>query len=166
MKTLIMVRHAKSDWSNSLLKDFGRPLNERGKKDAPEMGKRLKARKIKLDKILCSSSVRTMQTAKKIARELEFDKDEIEYVDDLYHATARQIREVMYGANNKWDTLMIVCHNTGVTDFINSVCGFITDNVPTCGIAVFRIDAKKWEDFPQAQKELWFYDFPKNILSA
>lgn len=162
MKTLLICRHAKSDWSNLYLKDFDRELNERGLRDAPMMGKRLLSRDFVPDLIVSSTAKRAAQTARLIAKEINYAEKSIDWQDKLYHAPPKTIQEVIFEIDNKINTLMIVCHNPGITDFINQQCGVITENVPTCGMAAFRYDTNSWEQYPASACELFFYDFPKN----
>jgi phosphohistidine phosphatase len=162
MKTLLICRHAKSDWSNLYVKDYDRELNERGERDAPMMGKRLLTRNFNIDLIVSSSAKRAAQTAKLIAQEINYPSKHIHWQDKLYHAPPSVIQEVIFETSNSINTLMIVCHNPGITDFINAQCGIITTNVPTCGMAAFRYDTPSWEQYPTSPCELFFYDFPKN----
>lgn len=162
MKTIIITRHAKSDWGNLNQRDYDRPLNDRGLRDAPNMGKRLLKRNLSIDKIVASTAKRAAQTANLIAAAITYDLAKIEWHDSLYHAPPATISEVIFGFNNEWNTVLIVAHNNGVTDFANSLCGYFTDNMPTCAMAAFRIDCEQWSDFPLAKKELLFYDFPKS----
>lgn len=162
MKRLLMVRHAKSDWSNLRLKDYDRPLNERGKLNAPAMGKRLLDRNFKVDLIVSSTAKRAASTANRIAKAINYDKSKIEWIKELYHAEPKKIKEVIYQLENKAQCAMVVCHNTGITDFVNSLCGLITQNVPTCGMVAFEIDTDKWENFSNAPIKLIFYDYPRS----
>lgn len=162
MKRLIMVRHAKSDWDNLGLKDFDRPLNSRGKENAPDMATRLKNRHYYVDQIISSSAKRTKGTSKRIAKIIEYDKDKILWLDELYHANSNKIREVIYQIDKDVESVMVVCHNTGITDFVNSLCGYVTDNLPTCGMVAFEVDCKKWKHFDEADKKLVFYDYPRS----
>ena len=164
MKTLLICRHAKSDWSNLYLKDFDRELNERGLRDAPMMGKRLHSRGFVPDLIISSSAKRASQTAKLIAQELDYPLKSIHWEEKLYHAPPAIIQQTIFETDNSISTLMIVCHNPGITDFINQQCGIITENLPTCGMAAFRYEANSWEQYPTSPCELFFYDFPKNGL--
>ncbi len=162
MKRLLMVRHAKSDWGNLQLKDFDRPLNERGRENAPDMGNRLKHRHYYVDQIVSSSSKRTRGTARRIAKAIGYDREKIIWTEDLYHANSARIREIIYTLDNQVESVMIVCHNTGITDFVNSLCGYITDNVPTCGVVAFQIDCEKWSEFDGAVKRHVFFDYPRS----
>ena len=155
------MRHAKSDWTNPLQKDFDRTLNERGLRNAPMMGKRFAEQKINLDLIIASTAKRTEQTAVLIANAIHFDLKKIEWKDELYHASPEIIEEIIISTNDKINSLMIVCHNPGITHFVNSLCGSITANMPTCGIAAFTLQCNSWTEFHTAKKELLFFDFPK-----
>lgn len=160
MKTLIIIRHAKSDWSNLYQPDFDRELNERGLRDAPMMGKRLKS-VVTLDGIISSTAKRAAQTTLLIADAVSFDVKNIIWKGELYHAAPDIITEKIIEAENSLNHIAVVCHNPGITQFVNSLCGTITDNVPTCGIVAFEIHCDKWEDFPLAKKRFLFFDYPK-----
>ena len=162
MKTLLICRHAKSDWSNLHLSDFDRTLNERGLRDAPTMGQRLRDRGFKPGLIVASPAKRAAQTAQLIAHEIQYPLQSILWKEKLYHASPSIIQETLFETNNTVETLMIVCHNPGITDFINQQCGYLTDNMPTCGMAAFRYQTDSWESLPMSPCEFHFYDFPKN----
>ncbi len=162
MKTLIITRHAKSDWSNLYIQDYDRVLNERGMRDAPLMGKKFLQRAVPLDLIFSSAAKRAEQTAILIAHEMGYDTSKIKWTKNLYHASAEEITDQVLGIDNDINNVMIVCHNPGITNFVNKQCGFVTDNVPTCGMTGFEIDTDKWEEFPIAGKRFLFHDFPKN----
>jgi phosphohistidine phosphatase len=161
MKTLIITRHAKSDWSNLHQKDFDRELNERGLRDAPMMGKRLLNRNIHLDLIVSSTAKRAAQTAKLIAKEINYLSTEIQWEDSLYHAPPPIIQEAIFGVSNKINALMIVCHNPGITDFVNKLTNHLIEDMPTCGMCALQFAIEKWEHLPSAKAQLLFYDFPK-----
>jgi phosphohistidine phosphatase len=160
-KTLFLIRHAKSSWDDPSLPDFERPLNERGKKDAPAMAKRLSDKKIKLDAIVSSPAKRAKQTCKQFAREFKFKKKEIVFEPSLYEAGEENFYEVVENLKNKWDGVAIVSHNPGITSFANSLTETHIDDMPTCSVLAVKIDTKKWADFRAAKKEFWFFDYPK-----
>jgi len=162
MKTLLLCRHAKSDWSNLYQADYDRSLNERGLHDAPMMGQRLAARGFHPDLMVASTAQRAAQTATLLSGPLGYPAADIQWEKPLYHAPPRVIRDLIFSIPNSVQHLLVVCHNPGITDFVNSLCGHITDNLPTCGMAAFYIDTERWEDYPQAKVSLYFYDFPKN----
>ena len=161
MKTLLLIRHAKSDWSTPSLGDIDRPLNERGKKDAPVMAGRLLDKKIKIDAFIASPAKRAKKTAAIFAKEHKRDKDEIIIKEELYAASPTAFHDVINDTKDKFDTIAIFSHNPGITDFANGLTDLRIDNIPTCGIVAIKINAKHWSDFKEAKKEFWFFDYPK-----
>ena len=162
VKTYIILRHAKSDWSNLYLPDFDRELNERGLHDAPMMGKRLLQRNIPIDYILSSTAKRAAQTAQAVAAQIGIEENRIRYSDDLYHAAPDTISDHLMTIENNIERVLLICHNPGITYFVNQQCGHITYNVPTCGMIAFELESEDWSQFLTANKRLLFYDFPKN----
>jgi phosphohistidine phosphatase len=163
MKTIILTRHAKSDWSHLLQKDYDRELNNRGLCDAPMMGLRLAKRTQKVDLILASTARRAAQTALLIADSIQYKAEKIHWFDQLYHAQPSVIQDVILETDDQYDTALIVCHNNGLTDFANSLAGTVTENLPTCGMMAFTVETDSWSTFAMAKKTLLFYDYPKNI---
>jgi phosphohistidine phosphatase len=161
LKSLLLIRHAKSDWNSPAQSDFERPLNERGKKDAPVMAHRLLAKKITIDAFVSSPAKRARKTATIFAKELDRNKHEILFKEELYAAPEELLYEVVQGLNDNWNSVAIFSHNPGITDFANSLTDTRIDNIPTCGIFAVKIHADHWTDFAKAQKEFWFADYPK-----
>ena len=161
MKQLLLIRHAKSNWNDPSLADFDRPLNDRGKKDAPEMAKRLSDKKIKINAFVSSPAKRARQTCKHFAKKFEFKKKDIVLEPRLYEAGDDSFYNVVEDLKNKWDSVAIVSHNPGISSFANSLTGTKIDDMPTCSVFAIKIDTKKWKDFRTAKKEFWFFDYPK-----
>lgn len=162
-KTLILVRHAKSDWGNPSLSDFDRPLNDRGKRDAPVMAKRLLDKKIKIDLIVASPAKRAAKTAKYFAEAFDYKKEKIDFNEKLYMAEPASFYSIIENTNDKHDCIAVFSHNFGITDFANTLTNTRIDNIPTCGVFAIKADCKKWEDFKEAKKEFLFFDYPKAI---
>lgn len=164
MKTLYLIRHAKSSWDNPGQDDVDRPLNERGKKDAPRMGKRLKEREIYPQMIISSHAKRALSTAKRIAKAIGHKKDDIIIENHLYHASEDAIMKIIQRLKDDVNVVFLVGHNPGLTDFINSLRqdDDVLDNLPTCGIIGFRFNIDSWKDIAWESGELLFYDFPKS----
>ena len=160
-KLLLLVRHAKSDWNDPTLNDFDRPLNDRGKRDAPVMAHRLIDKKIKIDAFITSPAKRAKKTATVFAREYKKDKDDLILKDELYGANSKTFFEVIASTNNKFDTIAVFSHNPGITDFANELTASRIDNIPTCGIFAVKVDCKHWSEFKDAKKEFVFFDSPK-----
>lgn len=163
MKRFVIIRHAKSSWDDFSIKDFDRTLNARGIKDAPEMGKRLHDQGWRPDAFYVSTAKRTQQTAEAIKKSMNFT-GEIHLLDWLYHAPATLLEDAIATADDQYDTIFIIAHNPGVSDFLTAHCPTlgITD-MPTCAAAGFTLEADSWTNFHQAKKTLIQFDFPKNI---
>lgn len=162
MKTLVLVRHAKSSWDNLLLSDFDRPLNDRGKEEAPIMAKRIKERKVKIDCFVSSPAKRAKKTAKIFMKIYENDKDKLLLLPTLYEASSKDFYNAVEQLDNKFDCVAIFSHNPGITDFVNTLTDYSVDNIPTSGVFAVSISMKEWRDFKNSKKELLFFDFPKN----
>lgn len=164
MKTLYLVRHAKSSWDNLTLADFDRPLNKRGEKDAPEMGKRLALRNITPQRMLSSPANRAYTTARKIAEALSIPEKNIKTDEALFHASAREILKVIGRQHDAIDSLMVFGHNPGFTDVANVLnSDHQIDNLPTCGIVAYQMNITSWSDVRQGVAELLFFDYPKKV---
>jgi phosphohistidine phosphatase len=164
MKTLYIIRHAKSSWDDDSLSDFDRPLNERGKRDAPSMGKRLKEKSVHPDLLYASPAKRAFSTARRIGEILGYDKEKIKTDRRLYHADSDMIFSVLRGLKAKHDTVLVFGHNPGLTDFVNAMMNDKTfvDNVPTCGVVAFNIAIDDWKDLKPKSGTMLFFDYPKN----
>ncbi|MDX1954479.1 MAG: histidine phosphatase family protein [Chitinophagaceae bacterium] len=161
MKTLLLIRHAKSDWSVPSLGDFHRVLNERGLKDAPRMAERLKKRQIPIDAFISSTAKRAFTTAEFFARAFDLEPERIIKEPDLYHATPDVFRRVVEDCPDEFSTIALFSHNPGITDFVNSLTRTRLDNMPTCGIFAVKIHTEKWMEYQKAEKEFLFFDYPK-----
>lgn len=161
MKTLYIVRHAKSSWKNPQLKDFDRPLNSRGGKDAPEMGHRLALQRISADLLIASPAKRAYTTATMIAKHLKFPVNEIVKDETIYHANKKELLHTIHHQKNHLNSLMIFGHNPGLTDFANYLSGEDIENIPTCGIVGIRFTLEDWNLVEKGTGELLFFDFPK-----
>jgi len=162
LKTLLLIRHAKSSWDDAALSDFDRPLNERGKKDAPMMAKRLSEKKIKIDAFISSPAKRAARTAKYFAEEFKSEKDDILFKTELYLASANVFYDIIRKADDKLDCIAIFSHNPGITEFANELTEVHIDNIPTCGIFAVKADIKLWPDFKDAKRKFLFFDYPKS----
>ncbi len=164
MKTLLLVRHAKSSWDAPGLSDFDRPLNDRGKKEAPQMAKRLKEKTPEIDLFVSSPAKRARKTAKYFAEEYGLKKDDIQLVDELYMATSSAFEKTITALKDKNKTVAFFSHNPGITEFANSLTNVRIDDMPTCSIIAIHINADQWSDFEKAEKKFLFFDYPKNPL--
>lgn len=161
MKSLLLVRHAKSSWDFNV-DDFDRPLNERGNKAAPEMAKRLRKRDIKIDAFVSSPAKRAFSTAKYFAEEYDTKSKNIILVPSLYESNAANFFNVVEEVSDDFKTIALFSHNPGITLFANMLTQTFIDDMPTCAVFAIKADIKTWKDFKEATKEFWFFDYPKS----
>lgn len=164
MKTILLIRHAKSSWDNALLSDFERPLNERGSKDAPIMAKRLREDKIKIDRFVSSPAKRAKKTAQIFMEVYDQSKKNLLLIPSLYEASIKNFEWAIENFYDKDDHVALFSHNPGITDFANTLTSEHVNNMPTCGVFSVSIDSDKWIDFRSVRKELLFFDYPKKDL--
>lgn len=161
MKTLTLVRHAKSSWKDSRLGDRERPLNKRGKRDAPVMGKRIVAADIRPSLIVCSPAARAWTTAKIIAKEIGYPIEFLQRENSLYLASLDNILDLLVSQDSGFNSLMLVGHNPGLTTFANYLSPGVTNNIPTAGVVAVTFDREDWSLYELPETELLTYDYPK-----
>ena len=150
MKTIFLIRHAKSSWDDTTLPDKDRPLNDRGKRDAPKMGKRLAKRDVKPDLILSSPAKRALTTAEIIAKKLDYKLKDIVVDDRLYAGAVNDLLNVIHKLGDKLERVMLFGHNPELTELAHRLSSEIT-HMPTCAIAEFTFNAKLWSNIGQGQ---------------
>jgi phosphohistidine phosphatase len=163
MKTLFLVRHAKSSWKDATLADRDRPLNKRGKRDAPRMGKRLASRGARPDIMITSPAIRARKTATKIANEIGYTKHRIVVDESMYLGGTTGMLKVIRSLDHGVSTAILFGHNPGMTDLVNYLAHTDIENVPTCGVAEIHFNADSWADVVGGGGELADFDYPKRI---
>jgi phosphohistidine phosphatase len=162
MKRLTLMRHAKSSWENDSLDDFDRPLNARGLKAAPEMGRRLRALGDLPELILSSPAARAIETARRVAAEIGHPESRILEVPGLYHASPAKILEILQSLESAAHHVMVVGHNPGMTEFANSLGEIRIDNMPTAGMLCVDLPGEVWSEIDPDGAEAVYFDYPKN----
>jgi phosphohistidine phosphatase len=146
MKTLILLRHAKTE--NGFDKtDINRNLTDKGNNDAALMALRLNDLKIVPQIIVSSNALRTQQTALIFLENLIQKNTELILNSKFYNADCYTIQSEINNLPNGFETVMIVCHNPGITDFANSINGNITYGLPPCGMVIFTFETDDWSNF-------------------
>ena len=163
MKTLTILRHAKSSWKDASLADHDRPLNNRGERDAPVMAERLKHAGIRPSLIVTSSAVRAWKTAKIIARGISYPVEFLQREKELYHAGVSTLLRVLNEQDNGFNSILMVGHNPGLTDFANFLVPGLTDNIPTCGFVSVTAEKDHWDFSEPEGITLLAYDYPKRV---
>ena len=161
MKTLTLFRHAKSSWSDRTLSDRDRPLNQRGERDAPAMGKLVVDSGVRPSLILTSPATRAWQTATAVAREIGYPIEFLQREEDLYLASLNTLMEVVAAHGSEFNHLMIVGHNPGLTEFANYLSPSLTGNLPTSGVVSVSFDKDDWSLRERPVSNLLVYDYPK-----
>jgi len=164
-KILYLVRHAKSSWSDPSLADKDRPLNQRGRSSAPDMGKRLAEEGHRPDLIISSPARRAFSTAKLIAQELDYAEAEIVTDESLYFSGTGSMLKLLEKLDDRYEKVMIIGHNPALTSLLNILVETTIDNMPTCAIAVLGFDMTSWSELHIADSDLLAYDFPKGFES-
>ena len=159
MKTLILIRHAKSDWSDFSARDFDRELNARGKRDAPVMGQRLAARDIQPDAFIVSTACRAKATARLMAPALGFSFEDIDWRDELYMASPSTMKSVIRQTADHVQSLALLAHNPGITELACQLANTNISNVPTCGVITLELPVDHWAELNHAR--LLDFDYPK-----
>lgn len=160
MKTLLLVRHAKSDWATDVL-DFERSLNERGHKDAPKMAKFLKSEEVEIDTFVTSPAKRALTTCRYFAE--VFENKNIKKIEELYNASPTEFLEVIENLDDSVENVAIFSHNNGITYFANSLTYENIEHMPTCSVIAFKIETENWTEFKKSAKEFLFFYKPKEI---
>ena len=147
-----------------MMSDLDRPLNERGKRDAPRMGKRLREKGIHPALLVSSPAKRAFGTAKRIAQMLDYPKEKIKKEKTLYHGDEVAMLSTVQELSDKHDVVLVFGHNPGLTDFVNSLMDgeMDIDNVPTCGVVAFEFDLERWKDVAWGKGKMLFFDYPKS----
>jgi phosphohistidine phosphatase len=140
---LFLVRHAKSSRNEPALPDKDRPLNDRGKRDAPKMGERLAKREVTPDLILSSPAKRALKTAQIIAKKLDYKLADIVVDERLYATGAEDLLQVIHKLGAKPKSVMLFGHNPELTELAHRLSSKIA-HLPTCAVAEFTFDAKSW----------------------
>jgi len=161
MKTLYLIRHAKSSWKDPKLTDFDRPLNKRGKKDAPFMADFLAREIEKPDLIISSPANRALTTAKIFADTFNYPQECIKTDKRIYEAGRDSHFEVISGIRAADNQVMLLGHNPDITWLAENLSGQSFGNIPTCGIVCLQFNISDWAEVKSQPGQLKFYQYPK-----
>lgn len=162
MKTLLLVRHAKSSWQEASLSDHDRPLNARGMRDAPRMGEYL-ARHYPAPEIIFSSTALRATTTAAIIADTFGASDRLVTRRQLYTFAARELLAFLRSVDNRYGYIMLAGHNPAITDLVNQLSAADIENVPTCGAAVLTVSYNDWSALDSSGAVLEAFVTPKTI---
>jgi phosphohistidine phosphatase len=160
MKTLILVRHAKSSHSFGISSDFDRPLNDRGFREASEMGKKLLRKNILIDQFVSSPALRAKTTAELFAAEYDRKMKEILFIPALYQANPVQFSEVIRSLRDDCEHVALFSHNPGITEFASSLTNTHISQMPTSSVFAVSAEIDQWNDFAEVKKQFLFFYKP------
>lgn len=164
MKTLIVVRHAKSDWSDPNITDIERPLNKRGKRDAPFMAELMKQQNLVPDLILTSPAERALQTVKYFADVFNIDKSKIIIREEIYNLGPVAIRKLLSQIDDTHNVVYLFGHNPDLTSLVNQLLDVFIENIPTTGIVCIDFDFDSWKEILNNKGNLRFFEYPKKYF--
>lgn len=165
MKTLYLIRHAKSSWDFPNLTDFERPLNKRGLRDAPFMGMILRQKQIAPELFLSSPAKRALTTAQLFAIAMNYPVERIVTEPRIYEASRQTLLEIIASLPDDLESVALFCHNPAITDLANFLSDKTLDNVPTCGIFSVSLPSPTWKNLEQGKCVFNFFLYPKKFLS-
>ncbi|MFK5879121.1 MAG: histidine phosphatase family protein [Flavobacteriaceae bacterium] len=160
MKTLYIVRHAKSSWKYEGISDCDRPLKKRGINDAYLMSKILKEKINRPHVFVSSSANRALHTAIIFSNEFKYPLSNLKISKSLYSFSDGYLVKTIKALDNGFDSAIIFSHNHGINDFVNSFGNKFIQNVPTCGIVAIKFDTKHWKSIKKGKTFL--SDFPSD----
>ena len=161
MKYLFLTRNAKSSWSNPGLADIDRPLNERGKKAAPFMGKLIMDKGEKPELLISSPAYRAFSTAKAFGEAMGLVENDIIINRTIYGAGAQQLLELVQNQDDLNKSIMLFGHNPTFTSFVNFLTSSNIMNVVTCGVVRIDFECSSWTDIDFGSGRLAYYEYPK-----
>jgi len=165
MKFLTLIRHAKSSRDNPRLPDHLRPLNPRGSRDAPAMGKYLDATfRFAPDIIVSSPATRAIHTARSIAEGIGYSEWQIKQDERIYEAPVSSLLEVVREQPDEHTHVCLVGHNPGMENFTNWLCGSrVVEDVVTCAVIMLELDIESWERTDAGKAKLREFLYPALI---
>ena len=161
-KRLLLMRHAKSSWSDPELSDAERPLNKRGLRDAPRMGGRLRERLAGTrPTIVASTALRSRATANLLAGELGIAEAAVRILPELYLATPAELASAVELLDDALECVLLVGHNPGMTEFAAEMSGEALGHLPTCGVVALSLPVSSWVDTRPGSGTVLWLDCPK-----
>lgn len=161
MKTIYLIRHAKSSWDNPALSDFNRMLNARGRLNAPFMGKKMVEENATIDCFIGSPAKRTTETSFLICSELNYDLEKIIFDNRIYEASLVDLIKVVNEIPNQLNSVAIVGHNPAINQLFNYLTDDDLQHFPTCGIGKIELEIDQWSEIIKGIGRKIFFIYPK-----
>jgi phosphohistidine phosphatase len=161
LKRLFLIRHAKSSWSNLKISDFDRPLNKRGKQEAPFVAQRLAKEGVCPDALISSPAKRAKATAEIVARGVKYPVKEIHYVNSVYTSETKDLLRVLQKIDDKIQTAFVVGHNYAITDLAVMLTSVYITKIPTAGVVAMDLAIDSWAETGAGKGGMLFFDYPE-----
>jgi len=161
MKEICLVRHAKSSWKYPKLDDFERPLNKRGRKNAPFMGKIVRRLGFSPDLIISSPASRAAMTARLLAFEIDYPLEGIQYLAQVYNAVEMDLIDIIRRMDDRLTKVMLIGHNPSLTNLANTISDCSISNIPTSGVFCIAFNMTSWSGINKEPGKLNYFEFPK-----
>jgi phosphohistidine phosphatase len=168
VRTIFLLRHAKSSWDDPALADFDRPLAPRGQRAARRIAKYMRRKNIRPAIVLCSPSLRTRQTLEAIAPSLGKGAS-VELAEQLYAASEDELLHRLRALPESVDSVMLIGHNPGLQGLALSLASRgdelprLEEKFPTCALATLLVDIRSWVDLQPGDAELLDYVVPREL---
>jgi len=163
MKKLYILRHAKSDWSDSSLDDFDRGLKKRGKNDIKLISLWIKKQHIKPDLIISSPAKRAKKTLEIFKNILDLKKDIIIFDPKVYEANITYLIKMLSKLDNSYKEVFLIGHNPSLNELVELFTDTIITNIPTSGVITIEFDINKWSEIKRKKGKILFFMYPKKI---
>ena len=171
MKTLYLLRHAKSSWADGSLKDVDRPLNARGRRATLLVGAYLRRERIRPDVVLCSPAVRAKETLARVGEVMSPDKLPVIHDEALYAASPSVLLDRIRAHGGDHQAVMLVAHNPGIQELAVGLAGRgkaealdrLAGKYPTAGLATIAVDCAAWSDLKPGDGTLMSFVVPKQL---
>ncbi|EAU53763.1 SixA phosphatase family protein [Mariprofundus ferrooxydans] len=162
MKTLILIRHAKSDWGDLSAPDYDRTLNHRGLHDAPVMGRRLAEQTLVPDLFTASSAVRARMSAELMAEAMGYPEAQLHWRDELYLAEPSTMLDIIRKTPETVNSLALLAHNPGMTGLVERLTSERFDHMPTAGVVTLKAEIAHWREAGR-RWQLHCFDYPEHL---
>ena len=163
MKRLLLLRHAKSSWEVEGLHDYFRPLNERGYADAPIIAQFIHNQQVLPELVVASPAIRTYTTASIVMQQLKMSQNSLKLHSTLYDSGIEDYLKVVSELHNRHETVLLVGHNSSISDLLNTLLKTTDLYLPTCGLAVLEIQTDQWHEIGSAGAQLILMTTPKQL---
>lgn len=163
MKTVYLIRHAKSSWENHRLSDFERPLNKRGMNDTKKIGQELNQLDFNPEKIIASTSVRTTATIQLLCEHINYNFKNVEFNSTLYHPSRENFMRILEDLPDELESVALVSHNYGISEFADYLTENFMEAMPTCAVVCIELDIDSWKEIVRGLGTTKWYIYPKML---